>query len=110
MARNSIRFSDPVGYHLLQYWYSQIEAFNKDMENDINPDAIFNFFNVASDFFGRLQSHIKRNLKLAHRFAITRTKLKNLIEKVKNEDSTVMDVNNYLIDAYSKFMTAMNLK
>lgn len=110
IARKSMSFSDPVGYHVLQYWFSAIEAFNRDMENATNAAAILNFFDVASDLIGRFQAHIKINLVLAHRYAITCTKLRDLLEKVKNEQATVMDVNNYMIDAYPKFITALNSK
>lgn len=102
--------TDPAGYPLLQYWFSEIEAFNRNMVTTSNSAAILNFFNVANDLIGRLQSHIKKNVLLAHRYAITRTKLKHLLQKVRNEDSTVMDVNNYMIDAYPKFISALNSK
>lgn len=104
-----MRFSDVVGYHTLQYWYSQIEAFNRNTGNDKNATAeILHFFEVTNDLIGRMQVHIKANLKLGHRYAITHTKLKNLLEKVRNEDATVMDVNNYMIDALPKFIAAIN--
>lgn len=108
IARNSMRYSDPVGYHLLQYWFSEIEAFNRDMERASDSAAILNFLKETSNLFGRLQSHVKRNLPLAHRFAITHSKLEDLFEKISYEERTVMDVNNYLIDAYPKFISALN--
>lgn len=109
VARKTMRFSDVVGYHVLQYWYSQIEAFNRDIEHTVNPTtAILKFFQVSNDLIGRLRVHIKGNLVLAHRYAITYTRLKKLLEKIQNEEATVMDVNNYLIDAYPKFISAIN--
>lgn len=109
VARKTMRFSDVVGYHTLQYWFSQIEALNRDVGNASNPTAeILQFFNLANDMIGRLQVHIRANLKLAHRYAIIHTKLKDLLGKVRNEDATVMDVNNYMIDAFPKLMSAIN--
>lgn len=109
VARKTMRFSDVVGYHTLQYWFSQIEALNRDIGNASNPTAeILQFFNLANDMIGRLQVHIRANLKLAHRYAIIHTKLKDLLGKVRNEDATVMDVNNYMIDAFPKLMSAIN--
>lgn len=109
VARKTMRFSDVVGYHTLQYWYSQIEAFNRDIGSISNPTTeILHFFEVTNDLLGRLQVHIKANPKLAHRYAITHAKLANLLEKVKNEDATVMDVSNYMIDAFPKFISAIN--
>lgn len=109
LARKTMRFADVVGYHVLQYWYSQIEALNRDIGNASNPTAeILQFFNLTNDLIGRLQVHIRANFVLAHRYAIVHTKLKDLLEKVRNEDATVMDINNYMIDAFPKFVSAIN--
>lgn len=109
VARKSMRYADVVGYHVLQFWYSQIEALNRDIDNASDSTAeILHFFEVTNDLFGRLQVQIKANLKLAHRYAIMHTKLKNLLEKIRNEDATVMDINNYMIDVFPKLVSAIN--
>lgn len=109
IARKSMRFSDVIAYHVLRYWYTQIEALNRDVGTSSSPvTEILSFFHLTSELFGRLQVHIKVNFALAHRYAIIHTKLGHLLEKVRNEEATVMDVNNYMIDAFPKLLQALN--
>lgn len=109
LAQQSIRYSDPVGYHLVQYWISEIDASNSDMENTSDPNPILKFFKTFAKMTGRLSTHINRNPALAHCFAIITRELGKLL-KVKKDENTLDTLNSYMIDTYPRIKSAMNSK